>query len=122
MLEADLLEFFSWFSFHKATICLPSTEQAQDMHKGKGILRHLLERAHDTIDVLYAPAKSQPVSSVYTGDSTRTSDTNASDPRDLLEQVQNFAEEFEEEVVSRMQMLVLEVQTESEPMDQGKSS
>ena len=39
-----------------------------------------------------------------------------------LEQVQNFAEEFEEEVVSRMQNLVLEVQTDSEPMDQGKSS
>jgi len=39
-----------------------------------------------------------------------------------LEQVQNFTEEFEEEVVSRMQMLVLEVQTESEPMDQGKPS
>ena len=39
-----------------------------------------------------------------------------------LEQVQNFAEEFEENVVNRMQMLVLEVQTESESMDQGKSS
>jgi len=39
-----------------------------------------------------------------------------------LEQVQSFAEEFEGEVVSRMQNLVLEVQTDSEPMDQGKSS
>jgi len=40
-----------------------------------------------------------------------------------LEQVvQNFAGEFEGEVVSRMQNLVLEVHTESEPMDQGKSS
>ena len=39
-----------------------------------------------------------------------------------LEQVQSFAEEFDGEVVSRMQNLVLEVQTDSEPIDQGKSS
>ena len=39
----------------------------------------------------------------------------------MMEQVQNFADEFEQEVVNRMHNLVLEVQTDSEPMDQGKS-
>ena len=39
-----------------------------------------------------------------------------------LEQVQNFAEEFDEEVVERMHNLVLEVQTDSEAMDQEKPS
>ena len=37
-----------------------------------------------------------------------------------LEQVQNFSEEFDEELVERMHNLVLEVQTDSEAMDQER--